>query len=78
MNEFIAQYWVIIPEDMQKYCKIDWKMQILRSPNYYKDTVVNVELPLTKQEQAAKDTRTETFEDKELRAAAIIGTGPSF
>ena len=53
-------------------------MQILRSPNYYKDTVVNVELPLTKQEQAAKDTRTETFEDKELRAAAIIGTGPSF
>ena len=78
VNEFIAKYWDILPESMQKYCKIDWKMQILRSPNYYKDTVVNVELPLTKQEKAAKDARTETFEEKELRANAIIGTGPSF
>ena len=55
VNEFIAKYWHILPESMQKYCKIDWKFQIIRSPEYYKDTVVNVELPLTKAEKAAKD-----------------------
>ena len=54
MNDFIAKYWHVIPEKDQKYLKVLWKMSIIRSPDYYKDTVINVELPLTKAEKEAK------------------------
>jgi hypothetical protein len=54
VNDFIAKYWNVIPESMRKYCALDWKLQIIRSPEYYKDTMVNTELPLTKSEKAAK------------------------
>jgi hypothetical protein len=54
VNDFIEKYWSIIPEKDKSYLKINWKMYILRSPNYYRDTVINVELPLTKSEKIEK------------------------
>ena len=51
VNDFIAKFWEILPEQYKSYLKICWKMAIIRSPDYYKDTVINVELPKTKKEK---------------------------